>query len=259
MAEFSLVAHIVAFVVLVAGVDNRIRRPKSGLSRPLLALAGGALLVVLVDRSLRIGFPALTGTYEGMVLLAAAIDLFVVVGWRRVFRGHRTAIAATTFATFLFLILLFSPLVSSDLYPPIPVLRSYWLVVHVAFAFIGLALFTVGMVTAVVAFFAREPRVLDRARDRAVALGFVFYATGGLVFGAIWAEAAWGRFWGWDPKETWALITTLFYTAYLHVRYVRRISQRTARILVIVAWALAGFTFVGVNALMSGLHSYASL
>jgi ABC-type transport system involved in cytochrome c biogenesis permease subunit len=79
----------------------------------------------------------------------------------------------------------------------------------------------------------------DRVRDTSIALGFVSYATGGLVFGAIWAEAAWGRFWGWDPKETWALVTTIH------------------RVLAIVAWVLAVFTFFGVNYLMSGLHSYA--
>ncbi len=258
MAEIALGAHLVAFVLFALSGSQQNRR--NGLytaARALLSIAAVFLAALLVYRSLRISFPALTGTYEGLVFLALAMDLFLVAGDRKVFRKNHVVLAAGVFAAFLYLALLSSPLVSGDLYPPIPVLRSYWLVIHVAFAFAGLALFTVSFVAAILGFLVRDAEAADRARDRAVVLGFVFYATGSLVFGAIWAESAWGRFWGWDPKETWALVTTLFYTGYLHLRYVRRVSQPTARILVIAAWILAGFTFWGVNELLTGLHSYA--
>jgi ABC-type transport system involved in cytochrome c biogenesis permease subunit len=127
--------------------------------------------------------------------------------------------AAGGFAASVYLALLNSPIVSPDLQPPVPILRSAWLVLHVAFAFVGLALFTVGCVAAIIGFTQADPTSADRARDRSIAIGFAFYAVGGLVFGAVWAEAAWGRFWGWDPKETWALITTLLYAGYLHLRH----------------------------------------
>jgi len=281
MAELSLAAHFVSFLLFALAVGRGAAVQPSGPGNPivdesgnrragvalprgrllqfgrLLLIPGALSLIVLgVYRSIVIRFPALTGTYEGMMVIVVAIDLFLLIGHDRIFRGNPLVLAGGTFSAFLFLVILNSPLIGSELYPPIPVLRSYWLVIHVAFAFVGLALFTVGLVVAILAFWTRDPAPLDRTRDRAVALGFVFYATGGIVFGAIWAEAAWGRFWGWDPKETWALITTLFYAGYLHLRYVRRISQRTARILVIIAWILAGFTYWGVNALMTGLHSY---
>lgn len=277
MAEIALIANLGAFLLFALSMSTVGRRPNDTVgtgtteilrianpTRPLLyrfaiaitAIAAVSLGVLVVDRSIRISFPALTGTYEGLVVFTLSLDLFLSLGHKRIFRRDSRILAAGAFVTFLILAIMSSPVVSSALYPPIPVLRSYWLVIHVAFSFVGLALFTAGAVAAFLAFFSTNPESIDRSRDYAVALGFVFYTTGGLVFGAIWAEAAWGRFWGWDPKETWALITTLFYTGYLHLRYVRRVSQSTARILVIVAWFLAGFTFWGVNAFMSGLHSY---
>lgn len=302
MAEFALIANLVAFLLFafspsggqrrgrsVAGADSVVGENSVGGANSVsgvnsvsgansvsggreivgghasafyrgaiiaTVLAAVALGGLVVYRSIRISFPALTGTYEGLVVFALSLDLFLSIGHQRVFRRDSRILAGGAFATFLILAIMSSPIVSSALYPPIPVLRSYWLVIHVAFSFVGLALFTTGAVAAILGSFSSDPASIDRSRDYAVALGFVFYTTGGLIFGAIWAEAAWGRFWGWDPKETWALITTLFYTGYLHLRYVRRVTQRTARVLVIVAWFLAGFTFWGVNMFMSGLHSY---
>jgi ABC-type transport system involved in cytochrome c biogenesis permease subunit len=132
-------------------------------------------------------------------------------------------------------------------------------VLHVAFAFVGLSLFTVALIASIAGLAAggRKPHPkTDSVQDKAIVGGFVFYATGGLVFGAIWAEAAWGRFWGWDPKETWALVTTLAYAVYLHLRYARRISPVVLRAVSIVSWFAGIFTFFGVNYLLSGLHSY---
>ena len=222
-----------------------------------LGAATLALIALLVYRSVRISFPALTGTYEGLLMLAAGITAFLFISERTLLSGNRTILAAGSFAAFVFLAILNSPLIDASLRPPVPILRSSWLVLHVAFAFIGLSLFAVGMIAGVVGLIRSDPKKTDTVRDRAVVLGFVFYATGGLVFGAIWAEAAWGRFWGWDPKETWALITVVVYAVYLHVRYLRSSTQRTARVLAVVAWAVAIFTFFGVNYLFSGLHSYA--
>lgn len=242
-------------------------------NRPRLALAGRAaaalgaimLAAVLVVRSVRIGFPALTGTCEGLLFAVLVLAGAVAMGEKVVFRNNRHLLGASAFVAFLVMAILSSPVVPADLHPPLPILRSGWLVVHVAFAFVGLALFTVGAVAAVAGVVSirrsrskrSTPVPADRVRDTSIAIGFVFYATGGLVFGAIWAEAAWGRFWGWDPKETWALVTTLVYAVYLHLRYMRNVSPAVYRVLALIAWVLAIFTFFGVNYLMSGLHSYA--
>jgi ABC-type transport system involved in cytochrome c biogenesis permease subunit len=260
MAELALGLDLAAFVVAALGPrrgtpgEEWVRTRRYGLTRILLACAAAAVLALLIYRSLRIGYPALTGTYEGLLALVCALNGFLAAGADRMLGKNRLLLAGGALAALVLMAALSSPLVSDALYPPAPILRSGWLVLHVAFAFVGLALFTVAAVAGVVGLVSG--RAPSSARDRSAAMGLAFYAVGGLVFGAIWAEAAWGRFWGWDPKETWALITTLVYSAYLHLRFVRKVSDRAASILVILAWLVAAFAFVGVNTLLSGLHSY---
>ena len=98
--------------------------------------------------------------------------------------------------------------------------------------------------------------VLDKMAYRTVAFGFPIY-TFGIISGAIWAEAAWGRYWGWDPKETWAFITWVAYACYLHARATAGWKGKAAAILALIAFATFMFNYVGVNLFMSGLHSYA--
>ena len=95
---------------------------------------------------------------------------------------------------------------------------------------------------------------LRKAQNRAVDFGFFFLSLT-IVLGAVWANAAWGAYWSWDPKETWALITWIIYAIYLHRR--SRIGKRQAELLLILGFALVIFTFFGTNYLMKGLHSYA--
>lgn len=97
--------------------------------------------------------------------------------------------------------------------------------------------------------------VLDEVSYRGVAFGFPLL-TIGIVTGAIWADQAWGRWWGWDPKETWSLITWLFYGAYLHTRLTMGWRGRHSAILAVVGLVVVLFTYLGVNLFLSGLHSY---
>ena len=143
--------------------------------------------------------------------------------------------------------------------PPIPALRSGWLVIHVALAFIGEAFFAFAFVTAVISLATRRADIRERHQRltyTGIVLGYPLFTLGALVFGAIWAETAWGRWWSWDPKETWALITWLVYTVFLHLRFVRRSSGRMLAIVSVVGFLSTLFTFFGVNYLLSGLHSY---
>jgi cytochrome c-type biogenesis protein CcsB len=81
----------------------------------------------------------------------------------------------------------------------------------------------------------------------------------GIITGAIWADRAWGAYWSWDPKETWALITWFLYAALLHGRLAVGWRGRKAAVLAIIGFVLLLFTFLGVNLLLSGLHSYSAL
>jgi cytochrome c-type biogenesis protein CcsB len=99
--------------------------------------------------------------------------------------------------------------------------------------------------------------LMDEISYRAVAIGFPVFTLGGLVFAAIWAQEAWGRFWGWDPKEVWALITFFFYAAYLHFRLSRGWEGEKAAWLSVIGFVIIMFNLIFVNLVIAGLHSYA--
>ncbi|MDD3000799.1 MAG: c-type cytochrome biogenesis protein CcsB [Candidatus Riflebacteria bacterium] len=101
-----------------------------------------------------------------------------------------------------------------------------------------------------------DAQKLDNLTYRAIAVGFPLFTVGGLIFGMIWANKAWGRYWGWDPKETWALITFFVYSIYLHVRLVRGWGGVSTACLSVMGFIVTMFTLFGVNLLISGLHSY---
>jgi ABC-type transport system involved in cytochrome c biogenesis, permease component len=104
-----------------------------------------------------------------------------------------------------------------------------------------------------------DPDDLDEISYRAIAIGFPIFTLGALIFAMIWAEQAWGRFWGWDPKEVWALITWLFYSAYLHLRLSRGWHGLKSSWLSVIGFLIVMFTLIGVNLVIAGLHSYAGV
>lgn len=102
-----------------------------------------------------------------------------------------------------------------------------------------------------------KPALLDEISYRAIAIAFPIFTLGGLIFAMIWAEQAWGRFWGWDPKEIWALITWLFYSAYLHLRLSKGWHGSKSAWLAVGGFIVIMFNLVFVNLVVAGLHSYA--
>ncbi|UJL48121.1 c-type cytochrome biogenesis protein CcsB [Virgibacillus sp. NKC19-16] len=102
-----------------------------------------------------------------------------------------------------------------------------------------------------------KPDLLDEINYRAVAIGFPLFTLGGLIFASIWAQIAWDRFWGWDPKEVWALITWFFYAAYLHLRLSRGWHGERSAWLAVIGFAIIMFNLIVVNLVLAGLHSYA--
>jgi len=99
--------------------------------------------------------------------------------------------------------------------------------------------------------------LLDEIEYRSVTIGFPIFTLGGLIFAAIWAQIAWGRFWGWDPKEVWALITWFFYAAYLHLRLSRGWHGEKSAWLAVIGFGIIMFNLIVVNLVLAGLHSYA--
>lgn len=102
-----------------------------------------------------------------------------------------------------------------------------------------------------------KPDLLDEITYRAVAIGFPLFTLGGLIFAMIWAQIAWDRFWGWDPKEVWALVTFFFYAAFLHLRLSRGWHGEKSAWLAVAGFAIIMFNLIVVNLVLAGLHSYA--
>jgi cytochrome c-type biogenesis protein CcsB len=153
----------------------------------------------------------------------------------------------------------------------VPALQSYWLIIHVSVMVLSFAIFTVGAVLAALYLLrSRDERrgslgPLSRRLPDAAALDGVTYRVHAFAFplftfaviaGAIWAESAWGRYWGWDPKETWSFITWVVYAAYLHARSTGGWRGRRAAVIALVGYVAFLFNYFGVNILFSGLHSY---
>jgi len=259
---FATTALILIAVAGVLQIVFLIRKGQTGdpVSHWMLLAASLLLFAVTIDRSIRISFPAVTNTYESLVLFSAVVCAIVFV-LRLMMKPAvtRFILLGATIVALALLMISSSPLAPRSLQPPIPALQSLWLVLHVTLAFIGEAFFVVSLAAAIVHLVSRNAErkaEADRITYTSVAIGYPIFTAGALIFGAIWAEVAWGQWWSWDPKETWALITWLVYTAYLHTRLVRRLRGKVSAVLAIVGFAFTLFTFFGVNFLLSGLHSY---
>ncbi len=158
--------------------------------------------------------------------------------------------------------------------PLVPALHSVWFIIHIVAAAVAGAAFNVGALLTVVflvrqraekrgkvgGYIARIPnaRKLDLLAYRFHAFAFPLW-TFTVAAGAIWAEYAWGRYWGWDPKETWALVTWVIYACYLHARSTAGWRGTRAAVIALIGVASFWFNFVGINLLVSGLHSYAGI
>jgi len=152
--------------------------------------------------------------------------------------------------------------------PVQPALQSYWLAIHVFAIALGSGMVLVpGVVSVLYLIKVRRPGwatrlpaadVLDQVAYRTTVFAFPIY-TAGVIFGAIWAESAWGRFWGWDPKETVAFIAWIVYAAYLHSRATAGWRGGRAAVINVVGLAVMVFNLFFINLVVAGLHSYAGV
>ncbi|MDW7651347.1 MAG: c-type cytochrome biogenesis protein CcsB [Bacillota bacterium] len=149
-----------------------------------------------------------------------------------------------------------------------PVLQSNWLKLHVSSSVMGYAGFTLAFAAAIMwllkyyldnkstlAKRLPDAKTLEEYMYRAAVFGFIFQ-TVMIISGAIWADTSWGRYWGWDPKEMWSLITWFVFAVYLHARFTRGWTGMRTVALVMVGWVAMVFTWVGVAWLLSGIHSF---
>ncbi|WP_092485439.1 c-type cytochrome biogenesis protein CcsB [Candidatus Ichthyocystis hellenicum] len=150
--------------------------------------------------------------------------------------------------------------------PLIPALQSYWMKIHVPANFIGYGCFSAAAMVGC-AWILKEKNLisslppletLEVLTYQLVSSGFMFF-TLATILGALWAADAWGSYWQWDPKETWALIVWLNYASWLHARFIRSLNHKILAWWTIIGLVVTLFAFLGVNIFLSGLHSYGQL
>lgn len=195
--------------------------------------------------------------YE-FTLLCAGFILIASVILRRTLLSPLFDLAV---ALLLLIWLAITSTISADLHPLMPALQSNWLHIHVAVAVIAYGAFALAFCLGIV-YLAKSPdrgqelQQIDQRIYRLVVLGFTFL-TLVIITGAIWAEQAWGKWWSWDPKETWSLITWIVYAVYLHACNTRQWKGRKTIWMVVIGFLVVLFTLFGVSILIPGLHSYA--
>ncbi len=217
--------------------------------------------IAIIIRFGKSGFAPMTNMYESLSFLVWVL-VFAFLIFERIYslRSLGAVVLPVVFALMAFAS---SPIIPKDVTPLVPALQSYWLALHVSFSLIGYAFFAIASGVGVI--YLLEERFnwtkfssskLDDICYKAVAVGFPIFTLGGLIFGAIWAQKAWGRYWGWDPKEVWTLITWVVFALYLHTRLTWGWKGKRSAWIAVVGFVAALFTYFGVNYLLSGLHSY---
>ncbi len=203
-------------------------------------------------------------------------ETMIFVGWATALSGllfsrrSPMTLAITSVLSGIILFVAGMSWMNPEITPLVPVLKSYWLIVHVAvitssYGFLAMAAL-LGLLNLIL-MTARSKVRTERLGDSIIEIGYILelammigliLLTAGCFIGAVWANESWGRYWGWDPKETWALVSIVTYTAILHLRNV----PATNNLFVLSSLSVLGFstilmTFFGVNYYLSGMHSYA--
>jgi cytochrome c-type biogenesis protein CcsB len=257
----------------VQAAQREVGRPEriGRMGAALLVLGALLQLAAIVLRGLAVHRAPWGNMYEyGMAVTFITVVTWLIVMWKFPVR-HLTGFLLLPVVILMFIN---GTLLYTTAAPVQPALQSYWLVIHVSAAIIGSGVFLVPGVASVLylfraayekdAKFARfasklpAADVLDRIAYRTTIFAFPVF-TFGVLCGAVWAESAWGRFWGWDPKETVAFIAWVVYAAYLHSRATAGWRGARAAAINIVGFAAIIFNLFFVNLVTAGLHSYAGV
>jgi len=241
-----------------------------------LYAGGSALLLRWYESYLfmggEIGHAPVSNIYEVFILLFCIITI-IYLQWEHRYQAKAMgAFVMGLVAVGVFFSIWLESVGQAEIKPLVPALQSYWMKIHVPMNFVGYGSFAVAC-GAGMAYLMRmwlEARnskmvgafpsleALDQLAYKSVAVGFPAF-TLATILGAAWASEAWGGYWSWDPKETWALIVWLTYGAYLHVRISHGWHGRTLAWWTVIGFVVTAFCFVGVNMYLSGLHSYGHL
>ena len=231
------------------------------------------LFLVLGLRWLISGYFPLSNLYESLLFLDWCLLFILIIAETKT----RTKILGAVVLPVTLLIISFASLIlptpMQDAAPLVPALQSNWLMMHVSMMMLSYATLILGsllsIVFLVIQTFKNQSVIVGNTKQqllenidiwsyRTIGLGFPFL-TIGIIAGAVWANEAWGSYWSWDPKETWALITWLIFASYIHARLTRGWAGEKSAILGSLGFFVVWVCYLGVNFLGQGLHSYGFL
>ena len=264
---FAIFAFISSRSIMAAvggksGSQATTAEPRSAVSltaRILTVLTLVFITLAIVSRAIQTGHGPFSNMYEFALAFAWGIVVMgVFFEWR-----YKTAAVKNMGLIVALLLLIFATVQHAKPEPLVPALQqSVLLSVHVASAVVAYSILTIGFGAAILFLIQNrrnspwlpEKEILDTMSYQSVVIGFPFL-TLTIVLGALWADIAWGRYWGWDPKETASLVTWLLYAAYMHARLMRSWRGTKAAILLIAGFGAILLTFFG-NYIFAGLHAY---
>ena len=278
LISISIFVYFASWLFYLAHIVFRTKRI-GGIIGDVLALTGVFLQVGAVvsrwvaSHRIGMGHAPLSNLYESMVFFSITIVVIYLVVTLKI----KTRLLGAVVMPIAFLTVASTSLTNRDIQPLVPALQSNWLTAHVITCFLGYGAFAVAFGVSVLYLLkarygtgtgSNEPgksyvamlpgaAFLDEWTYKLIAFGFPLL-TLGIITGAAWANSAWGSYWTWDPKETWSLIVWLIYAAYLHARTARGWKGKRSAMLSIFGFIATLFCYLGVNLLLSGLHSYAS-
>lgn len=273
LSAVTFIYGLAAFFYTVAWIFKNQTSGRLATWTAVAGLAGntaGIILRWVESYWLGIGHAPLSNLYESLIFFAWTIVLlYLLIEYK--YRFRIIGVIATPLAFLALAYASLSPNISDRIQPLLPALKSNWLLAHVITCFIGYAAFALAFGISIMYLFKKRdsdatnsllerfpaPGVLEDLNHQLVMLGFLFLSVG-IITGAVWANSAWGRYWGWDPKETWSLITWFVYATLLHARLMRGWRGRKIAYLSIFGFGAVLFTYFGVNYL-PGLHSYGSV
>ncbi|RMF48022.1 MAG: c-type cytochrome biogenesis protein CcsB [Deltaproteobacteria bacterium] len=276
--NITTIAYFGAMVVFIAYLATRSRGV--ALVATIVSYIGFALNTAAIGfrwyESYQIlgvdGRAPLTNLYESVVFFSWTIMLLYIV----IDLKYKQRAVGAFVVPFAFLGMVWAQLYLNDAIDPlVPALQSNWLTYHVITCFLGYAAFAVACGVSIMYLIKagkeeKNPegspvggllgvfpsiRVLDDINYKAIMIGFPLLSLG-IITGAAWANYAWGTYWSWDPKETWSLIVWFIYAAFLHARFTRGWVGKKAAWLSVFGFAATIFCYLGVNLVLSGLHSY---
>lgn len=260
-------------LLLILALIFKLVSPTKGW-RVAVGVLTGIIVVIFIGQTFGVGLrwyisgrPPVSNAYESMIFVAwTAAIAGLAFGWR-----SRMTMALAAFLSGVLMFVSTLNWMDPEITPLVPVLKSPWLLVHVAaitgsYGFFGIG-FLLGLISLLVmacktsknaARLDGQIREMTIINEMALTVGLVLL-TAGTFLGAVWANESWGRYWGWDPKETWALITMIVYAFIIHARFVpaiKRGGDYLFSLMTVIGLGSVLMTFFGVNYYLSGMHSY---